>query len=139
MTLDNDTVKKIVQYFKNKPRVEVVYLYGSQARNEARSDSDIDLAVLESTKNSDYLIYPSDLAVALHKKVDVQNLLNCPPDFSYRVLLEGKVLFSRNEKARIAFEEKTFRQYFDVKPILDEYFKSLSKIVRKGELGVRYI
>ncbi len=138
MVLNRDIINKIVKYFKNKPQVEAVYLYGSQARGDARSDSDIDLAVLMEEK-SDYFMFESDLSRLLDRKIDVQSLTSCPIDFAHRVILEGKLLISNNEKARIAFEEKIFRDYFDMKPALDEYFKSLSEIARKGELGVRYI
>ena len=60
-------------------------------------------------------------------------------EMEVRILSEGKLIISNNEKARIAFEEKTIRDYFDMKPGLDEYYKHLSEIAKRGELHVRYL
>jgi predicted nucleotidyltransferase len=43
--LTQDQILKIKDFVKNKP-VEVVYLFGSQATNTARPDSDYDFGVL---------------------------------------------------------------------------------------------
>lgn len=139
-----NTKTKIINYFSKRPEVAAVYLYGSQARGEAKRDSDIDLAVLTTDKgryiglNSPQILFTQELSKTLNKKVEVQNLKICRIDFAHRVLTEGKLLHSNNERARVAFEEKTLRVYFDMKPAIDEYYKYLAKIAKKGELYVRY-
>ncbi len=146
MSLEAKIKEKIVKYFAKRRGVAAVYLYGSQARGEAKSDSDIDLAVLTTKRgrkklsglDSPQIIFPIDLTKLLGKKVEVQDLRTCRIDFAHRVLAEGKLLVSNNEKERIAFEERVLRQYFDLKPALDEYYKSLSEIAKRGELHVRY-
>lgn len=138
MTLDQKTKTIIIDYFKDKPEVAVVYLYGSQARGDARPDSDIDLAVLVMDKKNLYH-YDSDLSKLTGKDFEIQDLQACRVDFAHRVICEGEILLSNNEKSRILFEEKTIRNYFDIKPFLDEYYKSVSRIAKKGELHVRYI
>jgi len=145
MNLNSKIKNQIIKYFSKKPEVAVVYLYGSQARGEAKKDSDIDLAVLVTDKRKyqgfgiPQVVFTCDLSKITNKKVEVQNLNDTPVDFAHRVLEEGILLISNNQKARIAFEEKILRIYFDLKPAIDEYHKHLSEIARKGELGARFI
>lgn len=37
--------QKIIEYFKDKPAVRKVYIFGSYARNEETPDSDVDILV----------------------------------------------------------------------------------------------
>ncbi|OGD86204.1 hypothetical protein A2164_02020 [Candidatus Curtissbacteria bacterium RBG_13_35_7] len=140
------TIKKtIIDYFSKKPEVAAVYLYGSYARGEANINSDIDLAILVTNKKKysgfgiPQVVFAAELKKLTGKEVEIQDLGVCRVDFAHRVLAEGELLISNNQKARIQFEEKTLRVYFDLKPALDEYYQYLSKITKKGELHVRYI
>lgn len=134
----------VTKYFKARPNVSAVYLYGSRARGDERQDSDIDLAVLLSNKqkptSSDMpqVTFMQELTKHLQRKVDVQDLQSCSVDFVHRVLTEGKLITANNDTERVAFEEEILRKYFDMKPGLDEYYTKLSEITKKGELHVRY-
>lgn len=129
MKLNQKTVKKIIKYFSKKPEVAAVYLYGSYARGEATKDSDIGLGVVLKGKRfyqfneTNKLNLSTKLSPLLKQKVKTQNLAACPVDFAYKVICKRKLIYSADEKARIAFEEKLFRNYFDLKPALDEYYK----------------
>lgn len=145
MKLDEKTINQIKDYFAGKPEVTAVYLYGSFARGDAKSDSDIDLAVLveESDKYQGFaipqVVFAQDLTEKLGREVEVQDLKAVRVDFAHRVLSEGQLLYSGNEKVRIEFEEMIIRDFFLLKPFLDEYYYYLGEIAKKGELGVRYI
>ena len=73
MKLSDKDLKKIIEYFKDKP-VKKVYLFGSFARDEADDESDIDLLV-----DLDYSIHigmnfiqmQMDLNEYLNKKIDL--------------------------------------------------------------------
>ena len=145
MKLNPKIKQQIIKYFQEKPEVAAAYLYGSYARGDARPDSDIDLAVLVTDK-SKYtgfgivqVVFAADLTKVVGIKVEVNDLDSCRVDFSHRVLTEGRLLVSNNEDARVNFEEKIIKNYFDLQPILNEYYSNLSDIARKGEIGVRYI
>lgn len=138
-------IQKIKDYFNKRKEVAAVYLYGSQARGEAKKTSDVDLAVLVTDKRKyrgfgiPQVVFAQDLTKITGGKVEVNDLEAVSVDFAHRVLTEGKLLASNNEKARIDFEERVLRTYFDLKPALDEYFRELSEITKKGQLHVRYI
>ena len=138
-------IRKIKDYFNKRKEVAAVYLYGSQARGDATKTSDFDLAVLVTNRRKyrgfgiPQVVFAQDLSKITGRKVEVNDLDTVSVDFAHRVLTEGRLIISNNEKARIDFEEKVLRTYFDLKPALDEYFKELSEITKRGELGVRYI
>jgi predicted nucleotidyltransferase len=131
---------KIKGFFKKQKNIIVAYLYGSYSRGEAGLRSDLDLAVLTKYKD---LFSGENTALMLgreiNKKVEIANLNICSVDFAYRVVSEGKIVYVADEKRRIDFEESVLRDYFDLKPSIDEYYKYLGKIARKGDLHVRYL
>lgn len=144
MKLEQQILDKIVAYFSRKPEITAVYLYGSYARGEANKDSDIDLGVVFKEKTEAAFNFPEatlaeESSNILGKEVEVQDLALCPIDFAHRVISEGQLIYCIDEKSRAEMEEKIIRDYFDMKPILSEYYRCLSEIAKKGELGVRYI
>ena len=46
MIVSDTQLKKVTEYFKERPEIVAVYFYGSQAEMRAREESDIDLAIL---------------------------------------------------------------------------------------------
>lgn len=129
-------IAKIKKYFAAKKEVAAVYLYGSLARGEAKKNSDIDLAVLFADPSDDQLAlrfeYEDDLGRIFGKKVEIQDLNICRIDFAYRVLEEGKLLYSADQQKRLNFEVKTMNDYFDLKPFFDEYYEVLKEQSLRG-------
>lgn len=138
--LNKQQITIIKDYFSTK-LVIAVYLYGSQARDTATAESDIDIALLINEKspmvNDIQLTAMSELSIILDKKVEVQVLQKCSTSFSFRVISEGIILVSHNESARIAFEEETMKHYFDLLPFNEEYNKQLALLARGGGIGDR--
>lgn len=138
------TIIKIKEYFSQKPKVVAVYLYGSQTREAAREDSDIDLGMFlkKSYETKAFylpqVIFSQELSEKLGQPVEVQDLRACRVDFSHRVITEGRLIYVGDEKERIKFETEILRDYFDLKPYFEEYYRNLSEIAKKGELNVRY-
>ena len=121
------TIRKTLQ-----PRKEVIfaYVFGSRATGVQREGSDIDVAVyLNPAKKQEFfeirLKLLEVLSRALPKEADILVLNTASPFMKYVVLQEGKLVLERNPDARLDFELKTLNEYFDYKPILEQYHNRL--------------
>lgn len=123
MKINQQKLNKICQ----KNQIILVYLFGSMARGEAHQESDIDIGILFDKKvdKKDYLkiegrmidffaeIYPK-------KEINMVNLNISSPLLKQNIILEGKLLYKRNNLDRIYFQINTLQEY-------DEY-SHLNKI-----------
>jgi hypothetical protein len=120
---DIDALKEALGRFEE---VVSVYLFGSASRGEAEKLSDIDIAVLLSLKISTErlldLIGAIDGALATETGFCILNDLQLP--VQYRVIRDGKLLYSANEKARISFESRVIDEYLDLKPRIEQYIEN---------------
>lgn len=114
-----DLRERLAAFFASAPaEVVAVYLFGSEARGEARADSDIDLAVLFAQALPPTLMGPElalggQLEALLGRRVDLVNLNTASPDLSHRVFRDGVILLDRDKAARLG-EPRTNRDLFDV-------------------------
>jgi len=102
------------------------YLFGSQARDEARPHSDVDVAILyteapPSTLDGLGLNLAAALERTLGRPVDLVVLNRASPDLVHRILRDGIVVLENDASARIRFEMQARAEYFDVLPYLREY------------------
>jgi predicted nucleotidyltransferase len=104
--------------------VELAYLFGSQARGDAGSLSDVDIAVLFSQDLStkerfEHLLQLSGELGSLFQRDDVfiVDLGDASPLLRHRVYYEGEVLYCVSENVRVHFEITTLRDYVDTKPL----------------------
>jgi hypothetical protein len=106
--------------------VAAAYLFGSHARDEARHDSDIDLAVLFGQDPPKVLVgvvsaLHGRLEESLGQEIDLVVMNDAPVDLVHRILRDGVLVNERDPDRRVAFEVKARNEYFDLKPYLDEY------------------
>ncbi len=88
------------------PDVVAIYRFGSTATGQAGKESDVDIAVLpaaplEPTSRWDL---QERLAVALHRSVDLVDLLQASTVMRMKVLETAVLLFDRDPAARLRFE-----------------------------------
>ncbi len=126
-------ISMLKKYFKNKPEVTVAYLFGSRARDESNPLSDTDIAVLinKGIAKEGILGYQAELtadlmAVLKSNRIDVICLNSAPPLLAHRVVRDGTIIDSKDEKDRIFFEVHSLQRYIDTKPlreIQNKYFR----------------
>lgn len=100
MILTKENIKKVVQdYFKDKP-VKKVYLFGSYARGEANTDSDVDLIIdIDDTNKRislfDFIRLQLGIENALNKKVDLVEAHLFFPRIKIQAEKEKLILYKR--------------------------------------------
>ena len=72
--LSLDLIKNAVSSVCPKYDVSAVYLFGSYAKNKARSDSDIDLMIVSGIEGIEYYQLLNELETKLKKKIDLLRL-----------------------------------------------------------------
>ena len=74
VVLPIDLIKNVVSNVCKKYDVSAVYLFGSYAKNKARSDSDIDLMIVSNVEGIEYYQLLNELQEKLKKKIDLLRL-----------------------------------------------------------------
>ncbi len=95
----NHDFQTIVQFLVKKINPYVIYLFGSEAQQQARQDSDIDLAFLSERTLSHYerFMIAGELAAILNCDVDLVDLKEATTVFQAQVVGKGKVLYCADD------------------------------------------
>jgi predicted nucleotidyltransferase len=121
-------LKKSLADILKKQKVVLAYIFGSQATGKTGPLSDIDIAVyFDENLSSDeqfalrLQVLGDIMDLFKTNEIDLVVLNDAPPLLAHRILKEGLVVFSDNEKVRLEYEVKTVLNYLDWKPYLDKY------------------
>lgn len=141
--ISKEQAKQIAEYFAERDEVIAVYVYGSHARGTNNALSDIDIAIMVeriddqlSRKHLDFIgelteIFQTD-------NIDVQLLsLQTPPALAL-AMIRGIVLYSRDEKKRIALEAEMLSRYQDFVPFLAYQIACMERRLQQGKYAHRY-
>ncbi|HWQ14772.1 MAG TPA: nucleotidyltransferase domain-containing protein [Roseiflexaceae bacterium] len=119
--------------------VLVAYLFGSRAEGRAHGRSDVDVAVLfprELPKEERWrwqLELIGRLTDAYRTDdVDLVILNDAPPLLRYEVIRRRRVLYNRDDEARVAFEVRAMQEWFDWAP---RYKRLLGERMRQFAAG----
>jgi predicted nucleotidyltransferase len=127
--------KRIKDVLKKDKNILFAYVYGSFGRGE-KDFTDVDIAVFVKEVPRRYFEYKNKLALKLeeilNKPVEVRIINKLPLLFVSRIIKEGKVIFSRDNKQRIKFETIMTSKYLDFSYLMREYDK-----IRVERYGVR--
>ena len=127
----------------NQPDVLAAYLFGSVARQQSNTLSDIDIAVLLRPGLNAEAMLERQLALvgaledAIKREVQVVILNSAPPLLAYQVIREGVLLCEQDRLARIAFAVRTMKLYFDIQPRLEFHNQVTFRQIREVGLGCR--
>jgi len=120
-------INKVTRMLKEREEIVFAYLHGSFLTHDFR---DIDIAIY--LKEDEDVLYEVKLGVELEKilgfPVDVRVLNSAPLTFRFKVIKDGLLLFSRDERIRSDFEALTISEYHDF-----SYFR---KRYRREVLGI---
>jgi predicted nucleotidyltransferase len=99
-----------------KEEVIALILFGSVARGQARSTSDIDLCIvtprdLSQAGRWDLLSYGS-------RRIDVNLFWDLPVTIRFRAIREGRVVFCKDALLFHRIKVDTVREYFDIAPLI---------------------
>ena len=112
--------------FSSYPHVLSAYLFGSTALGIANSDSDMDIAIridknLASSSYLDLRIQiTDDLEKHLGCKVDIVVLNTASLKMIHQVIVNGKLLFSRDRDKELDYLVQKRKEYFDFKYYIDK-------------------
>ena len=119
----NELRVQLTHALESRQEVLDAYLFGSQARGEARTLSDIDVAVYidEQHVAAGPYGYRADLITHLMTElrtnaIDVVVLNQAPPLLYHRVLRDGRMLLSRDLRATTTRAGSALSRYFDWLP-----------------------
>ena len=102
------------------PRIAYGLVFGSSARGEARTGSDVDVAIgLAADVEFDALAVGrlvSDLERVSGRTVDLVLLHEAPPALAYRAFRDGVVVFVRNRSALVERRVRAVLDYLDYRP-----------------------
>jgi predicted nucleotidyltransferase len=123
----SDLGSRIAAVLATRPEgIAAAWLFGSRAAARARCDSDLDVAVLMREDPPSTLGGMGfDIAAALEDQleipVDLVILNRAPAELVHFVLSGGELVYETDVERRVAFEVRARSEYFDLKPILDQY------------------
>jgi hypothetical protein len=125
--INDKNIERLIEFAAGYSDVVSVILFGSAARNEHSTQSDVDICIV--LKRNNYpKIYLSEKKLkftAEFGNLDIQIYQQLPVYIRHRILKEGKILFCKDEDElyNVAFE--TIQQYEDYKPIYDYYLQGV--------------
>jgi len=98
MKVDFEAVKS---FLIEELQAELIYLFGSYAKGNARPDSDLDLAFLSSKEIDDYqrFLTAQKLASKLNIEVDLIDLKKASTVFKSQII-QGKLLYAEDKKQK---------------------------------------
>lgn len=131
-------IPKIDKQIFKKFDIKLAYLFGSQAKGKAASESDFDIAVLfeEDDGHPDFFdktVYlKEDLRNYFPNEVDVVALNETNSLLKYEVISNGQPLYVEDEKFRLDFEVLSINEYIDDKYVREIYYNALKERIEKG-------
>ncbi len=143
MSLDSkpdaaEVERGVAEYAREAPDVLAAWLFGSRAEGAGTRISDLDVAfLLDAAPGSDLferrLSLRADLAQRLRTDALAVVVLNdAPVGLRFSILRRGRLLFCRDELARVRFEADARSRWFDMEPFRRTLARGLERRLAGG-------
>ncbi len=138
MLTPEQRIRQLKAYLVNQKYVQVVYLFGSVAKGTPGPLSDVDIAVIFNSDQSQWYEQKMKLMEGLTwifggPKVDIVVLNNAEPVIAHRVLIEGQPIFIRDEVARVRHEKRILGDYLDTAFLRTVQRAAIKEHINEGE------
>ncbi|MBI3442012.1 MAG: nucleotidyltransferase domain-containing protein [Proteobacteria bacterium] len=121
------TIEKLLHKAMVDKEILAVMLFGSQARGEATSASDLDICLVLMHRHYDPLrLSRKKLEYLKIGGLDIHVYQQIPLYIRRRILKEGKILFVRDDDALYETAFRTVRAFDDFKHRYDAYLKQVA-------------
>lgn len=111
-----EELEKIQKLLIEKFQPLAIILFGSFARGTQNAESDIDIAIVaQNNDKKNMFLTKQKLEELTSKDIDLVNLtdLNMSEGFKYEILMNGKVLYCKDEYRFDMYKIDTCREYLD--------------------------
>lgn len=137
--ISDELKMQLRDFFKSRPDVAAVYIFGSYGTQYQHNHSDIDLGVVFSNPVSFQEELKIDaklsLAVATDKEIDFVNLKRAPIPLQFRALYEGILIYEGDYLFHSNFIERVLKMHYEYQLQFHEY-KYVSE-EKEGDSGGR--
>lgn len=126
--------KQVLADLCRKEGIELLYVYGSLAKNKMKKLSDVDIAVKKKAKLGleEYLLIIGRLQEIFKREdIDLVDLMEAPALLRSEILKLGELIYSSNPILLAKFKYQTFREFLDTSFLR----KSFSRYLRMA-MGV---
>lgn len=121
----------IVGILKESEAVHSMLLFGSSARGEATSDSDIDICIIENPGVTLDLKEKLRITRELPEKVDISFFRDLPLSMRQSVLQEGEILYTRDDYYVYTLVKEIDYEMPQYERMQEEYHREVMKRVKK--------
>jgi len=117
-----DFAETLKDYFKDKEKILLAFIFGSAASGCLTEESDVDIAVLFSGPPdfAEVLKIRDSVSEATGREADIVVLNDSSPVIRMQVLKRGKLLASREDAVYNDFFVRTVKEYDDLKYVRKE-------------------
>jgi len=125
----NSHLDVITEFLVNKLSPYVLYLFGSQAKQQAHPNSDFDIAFISEKEFDTYerFMIAQELAAILNKDVDLIDLKKASTVFQAQIITSGKVLYCSDNSKKVVFEMYTLKKYAKLNEERADILKNITK------------
>jgi len=116
--MKSNLITRLKSYYKKKPEIIAVYLFGSQATDKTGRSSDVDIGILLDTINRATQIekrnqYMVELANILRKEIHPVILNSAGEELMRQIFAKGKCILVKDQKKLSLFKMTMFARIAD--------------------------